>query len=291
MPHSMTGYGAARGSLSGGELAVEIRTVNHRHFAAQFKLPSSLQRFEAKLRTRLREGIERGHVAVSARWSEEPPRAPAVRLNLDRARAVVNALAELKSALDLVGEIDLAFVARQPEVLTLADEGETEVDEDQLMTLIDRAVEDVLGMRAREGAALGADLERRLSGLEREVGRVEARAPRRLQAERDRLRRKVSELMDGRQLDESRLVQEIALLADKLDITEELVRLRAHIQASRELLAGDQPAGRPLAFLGQEMLREINTIGSKASDAEITNSVVAMKGELEKFREQAENIE
>ncbi len=291
MTSSMTGYGVAEGPLGGGRLTIELRTVNHRYFNGQFRLPLSLQPFESELRTRLRERLERGNVTVRAHWIEPPPRSVSVKLNLDRAQAVISALTELKTALNLAGEIDLGFVARQPDVLTLPDDDELDVDRGELVTLLDRALADVVQMRKREGAVLGADLERRLTTLEQRLTDVEARAPQRLEAERGRLRRAVSDLLDGKPVDDNRLLQEIALLADKLDISEEIVRLRAHIQACRETLAGESAAGRTLAFFGQEMLREINTIGSKANDARITNTVVAMKGELEKYREQVENIE
>ena len=216
---------------------------------------------------------------MRARWVEPPPRSVSVKLNLDRAQAVISALTELKAALNLAGEIDLGFVARQPDVLTLPDDDELDIDRGELVTLLDRALADVVQMRQREGAVLGADLERRLTALEQHLTDVEARAPQRVEAERERLRRAVSDLLDGKPVE------------DKLDITEEIVRLRSHIQACRETLTGESAAGRPLAFFGQEMLREINTIGSKANDARITNTVVAMKGELEKYREQVENIE
>ena len=146
-------------------------------------------------------------------------------------------------------------------------------------------------MRAREGEALVQELRHRLDLLERSAERIALIAPERLIRERDRLRTAVSQLLDGRAVAEDRLAQELAFLADKLDITEELVRLRAHLTASREALAGDQPVGKRLGFLAQELGREVNTIGSKAADAEITQLVIGMKGELEKFREQLENLE
>jgi uncharacterized protein (TIGR00255 family) len=146
-------------------------------------------------------------------------------------------------------------------------------------------------MRSEEGAALTADLRRRLAELESGAATVAGRAPARLVAERDRLRGATAQLLDGRQLDESRLAVEIALLADKLDVTEELVRLEAHCRAFRDALESDAAVGRRLSFLGQEMLRETNTIGSKANDAEIAHAVIGMKGVLEQIREQVENLE
>jgi uncharacterized protein (TIGR00255 family) len=204
---------------------------------------------------------------------------------------VADALRELKAALELEGEIDIGFVARQPEVLSAGTAEEPELDAAELLALLDEALGGLVAMREREGEALAAELSERLGNLEQGLARIEERAPRRAEQERDRLRAAVTELLDGRQLDEDRLSQEIALLADKLDVTEEIVRLKTHLGACRETMDGDAAAGRQLAFLGQELLREINTIGSKANDAEIAQVVIGMKGELEKVREQVENIE
>ncbi|MEE9532910.1 MAG: YicC/YloC family endoribonuclease, partial [Acidimicrobiia bacterium] len=198
MTNSMTGYGVAEGPLGGGRLTIELRTVNHRYFNGQFRLPLSLQPFESELRTRLRERLERGNVTVRVRWIEPPPRSVSVKLNLERAQAVISALTELKTALNLAGEIDLGFVARQPDVLTLPDDDELDVDRGELVTLLDCALADVVQMRKREGAVLGADLERRLTTLQQHLTDVEARAPQRLEAERGRLRRAVSDLLDGK---------------------------------------------------------------------------------------------
>jgi uncharacterized protein (TIGR00255 family) len=287
----MTGYGASEGPLSGGRLAIEIRSVNHRHLSVQFKLPFGLQRFEAVLRERLRQRVARGHITVAARWSLEPSRSGSVQLNLERARAVVAALTELKTALSLQGDIDLGFVARQPDVLSAGEAEAPALDETELLALLDGALAGMMAMREQEGAALHRELETRLGNLETALTAVHDRAPQRVERERDRLRDAVRELLDGRSLDEERLGQEIALLADKLDITEEIVRLRAHCAACRDALAEDGAVGRRLTFLGQEMLREINTIGSKANDADISQTVIGMKGELEKLREQVENVE
>jgi len=156
---------------------------------------------------------------------------------------------------------------------------------------VERAAQEVLAMRAREGRALAAELAQRLEALESGARVVEERAPARLVAEHERLKKAVSELAAGAQVDQQRLAVEIALMADRVDITEELVRLRTHLAACRETLAGEGAVGRRLGFLAQELLREVNTIGSKANDAAITQTVIAMKGELEKLREQLENLE
>lgn len=293
MPQSMTGFGVADGPAGGGRIQVEVRTVNHRHFNAQLRLPGALQSLEAPVRERLRTRLERGHVSVSVRWIEDPAAPPdTVRVDVDRARAILAAVEELRNALHLADTVDVSFLARQPEVLRFdAAADEVGVDEADVLTIVDRAVDGVLAMRAQEGAALGTDLEARLGQIAQGTGRVRARAPERVVAERDRLQLAVQELMDGRQPDPDRLAQEIAYLAERLDVTEEIVRLETHLAAARELLAGNSPAGRRLGFLAQEMLREINTIGSKANDAVIAQEVVGMKEELERFREQLENLE
>ncbi len=287
----MTGYGVAEGPVCGGLLQVEVRTVNHRHFAVSLKLGASLQQLESAVRDRLRNGIERGHVTLTARWIHEPERPTAIRVDMERARETVRALSQLKSELDLPGEVDLAFVARQPDVLT-SGAGETpSVDEAELLAVVQGAMEGAVAMREREGSFLSDELLSLLAQIENELSVVQDRAPFRVEAERDRLRRSVAELLDGRTLDEQRLSQEIAIFADKLDITEEMVRLSTHIGACREAIGADGAVGRKLSFLGQEMLREVNTIGSKANDAIITHGVIAMKGLVEKIREQVENLE
>jgi uncharacterized protein (TIGR00255 family) len=287
----MTGFGVADAVVGGGRLQVEARSVNHRHLSIQLKLPADLQAMEGEIRERLRERIERGHVTITARWLEEREAAPAAQLDLERAREYARLAAELKHALALPGEVDLAWVTRMPGVLMEARAAQGSVSSDQVFVALDAALAAMLAMRTIEGAALGAELERQIAAIERELEGVEARAPQRLVAERDRLRRSVAELLDGAAVDEARLAQEIALLAERLDIREEIVRLRAHLAACRAALRDTASCGRQLGFLGQEMLREINTIGSKANDAAIAHAVIAMKSAVERFREQVENVE
>lgn len=286
----MTGFGSAEGNVLGGRLSIEIRTVNHRHYNPQLKLPVELAGIEAPLRERLRQQLERGHVTVSARWVEAPRGEAAVAVDLARARQVLAAAKELKRQLKLKGEVDLAFVARQPDVLTQQRDGAA-AEWGEVEPIVERAGRELLAMRAREGAALAAELDTRLGALEAGAAAIERRAPQRLTAELTRLKKAVAELAGGVQVDEQRLAVEVALLADRVDITEELVRLRTHIAACRTALATDAAVGKQLGFLGQELLREVNTVGSKGNDAEITQAVIAMKGELEKFREQLENLE
>jgi len=290
----MTGFGSAEDRVLRGRLRIEIRTVNHRYFNPQLKLPADLAGVEIEMRERLRQLLERGHVAVTARWVEGPGPERAVAVDLARARQVMAAARELKKKLKLKGTVDLAFAARQPDVITATNGGagaEQPVQWADVQTIVERAARDVVAMREREGKALATELSTRLDALEAAAQVIEAQAPERLKAEHERLKQAVAELTAQATVDEQRLALEIALLADRVDITEELVRFRAHVAAARAALGSAQAVGKQLGFLTQELLREVNTMGSKANDARITQTVIAMKGDLEKFREQLENLE
>jgi uncharacterized protein (TIGR00255 family) len=287
----MTGFGAAEGPAGAGRLRVEIRTVNHRFFNFAPKLPGDLASLEGELRERLRREFDRGHVTVQVRWVEAPERALALTVDTERARAIAVRLRELRAAAGLDGSIDVDLVARQPDVLRWEGGDAVEVAWSELEPIVAAAAAECRAMREREGAALVAELRRRLELMEEAAEAIAARAPERLVRERDRLRAAVAELLDGRAADEQRIAQEVALTADRLDITEELVRFASHVSAAREALAADRPMGKQLGFLAQELGREVNTMGAKANDAAITQRVIAMKGELEKFREQLENLE
>ncbi len=287
----MTGYGAADGSVAGGRFGVEIRTVNHRYFNLSLKVPSDFAPLEGDLRELLRREFERGHVSVSLRWTESAGRMMAPQLNLERAYEVLDVLRRLQTELGLPGQIDVSMLARQPEVITNAATEPEPPAWDAVAPVVQEAARACNEMRVREGDVLAGELKYRLDLLEAGLETVRALAPARLVRERDRLHRSVASLLEGAAPDPDRLAQEIALLADRLDITEELVRFAAHIAAARRALGAGGPAGKQLGFLAQELGREVNTIGSKANDAEITRQVVQMKGELEKFREQLENLE
>jgi uncharacterized protein (TIGR00255 family) len=288
----MTGFGSAEDRVLRGRLRIEIRTVNHRYFNPQLKLPADLAGVEIEMRERLRQLLERGHVAVTARWVEVPGPEREVTIDLSRAKQVVAAAQQLKKKLKLKGSVDLAFVARQPDVLTATNGASAQpVQWSDVQPIVERAARDVVAMREREGQALATELNGRLEALEAAAQTIEAQAPARLKAEHERLKKAVAELTAQAAVDEQRLALEIALLADRVDITEELVRFRSHVAAARAALRSEQAVGKQLGFLAQELLREVNTMGSKANDARITQIVIAMKGDLEKFREQLENLE
>jgi uncharacterized protein (TIGR00255 family) len=286
----MTGFGAAEGALAGGRLRLEVRTVNHRHLNVQLKLPAELAPLESDIRGRLRSHFERGHATVSAWWAEAPQLA-AVIVDRDRARGVVAALREVGRELGIPGDVDLATVARIPDLVRLV-QAETVAEPGAVLALLDRAAAACVAMREREGQALAADLRARSARVASLARTIAERAPARLVAERDRLQRQVTELAGGVAVDANRLAQEIAFLADRMDVTEELVRLDTHVAAIESALGDGRAAvGKQLGFLLQELGREANTIGSKANDAVIAEAVVAIKGELERMREQVENLE
>jgi uncharacterized protein (TIGR00255 family) len=291
MIRSMTGFGSAEGPLAGGRFQVDLKSVNHRHFNLQLKAPSELSAFEQPIRDRLRGRIDRGHVTLAARWVEEPARQNAMELNIDRAREVYEALRSLKRKLGMEGNVSLDLVARQADVFVQSTPDESSYEWEEIEAVVDAALTKLVAARDREGAALMKELSLRFGGIAKRLAHVESLAPKRMVKERDRLQTAVAAIMNGQTLPEERLAQEIALLADKLDISEETVRLRAHLRAARDTIETGGPVGKQLTFLAQEMLREINTIGSKANDSDIAHDVVAMKGEIEKIREQVENVE
>jgi uncharacterized protein (TIGR00255 family) len=290
MIRSMTGFGSAEGAVGAAIVAVEVRSVNHRFFSPSIKLPASLAKWETEVREALRRSISRGHVTVTARIDRS--RGSDAVIDENRFSAYVQRLRDLKQKYVLEGPIDLATVLRLPNVIT----GEPDGDEGspaELVAIVERAVASLSTSREAEGRRLAAFLSDRLGLIDASVKRLAERAPQRLVEQRDRLRTTIAELAAGIQLDEQRLAQEIAILADRLDVGEELDRFHSHLAAFREAIAGNgtEGVGKRLGFLLQELLREANTTGSKANDAEMVRDVVAIKEELERIREQVENLE
>lgn len=292
MIRSMTGFGAARAEFPGGAVAVEIRTVNHRYLKTQFRLPADCEAWEVPLADLLRNRILRGHATVSVDLELAEPAAP-VGVDLARAHAYRDALVELRDTLGIEGEIDLRMLAAFGDLFRPRADAKTEVPVDAVVQAATDALGQLLAMREDEGRALRRHVSELLDRLEAEADAVATRAPERLVRERDRLRRAVRELTDGAAVDEDRIAREIAYLAERWDIEEELVRLRSHVRQFRDALAQDdgEPVGKRLGFLIQEIHREANTIGAKANDAEIAERVVTLKTVIEQIREQVENVE
>jgi uncharacterized protein (TIGR00255 family) len=290
----MTGFGAADGAVGGGRVSVEVRSVNHRFFSPSIKLPGVLARWEGDVREAMRRGVTRGHVTLSARFERETEADGGSPIDEVRFGAYVEQLRGLQERHGLAA-LDVATVLRMPEVFVAGTPREELPAEAgaELVPVVERAVAALLTMRAAEGSRLAAYLNERLAVIEGALDRIAVRAPARVVEQRDRLRTAVRELADGISVDEARLAQEIALLADRLDVQEELSRFRAHIAAFRDNLEAASPdgIGKRLGFLLQEMLREANTAGSKGNDAAIVADVLMIKEELERIREQVENLE
>lgn len=286
----MTGFGAADGTVGSARVAVELRSVNHRFFNATIKLPSELSRWEGDVRETLRKRVSRGHVTMSARVERGVAGPPLI--DEERFGAYVSMLRDLKDRFGLAGDVDVATVLRMPDVMSSISEG-SEGEEPEFVRLVETAVEALAQSRREEGVRLKTYLLERLSIIEGALARIAARAPKRLVEQRDRVRESVKQLADGVAVDEQRLAMEIAIQADRLDVQEELSRFGSHIAAFRQSLddASNDPVGKRLGFLLQEMLREANTTGSKANDAAMLADVVTVKEELERIREQVENLE
>jgi uncharacterized protein (TIGR00255 family) len=285
----MTGFGAADGDVGGARVSVEIRSVNHRFFNPSIKLPAELSRWEPEVREALRRSVSRGHISVTARLARHDAEGT---IDEKRFGHYVDQIRQLQERFHLDGAIDAATVLRLPHVVA-APTDETTGTADELVKIVDRAMQALDSMRAVEGSRLTGYVGARLSVIEQAVERIAARAPQRLVEQRDRLRQAVQELSSGVSLDAQRIAQEIAILADKLDVSEEISRFHTHVAAVRSTLAAPPTdgVGKRLGFLLQELLREANTTGSKANDAAIVQDVVLIKEELEKIREQAENLE
>lgn len=291
MVRSMTGFGHADGPVGSARVSVEVRTVNHRFFSPSLKLPTALSRWETEVRDALRSRIARGHVTLTVRV--ERAEGPAASIDEARFAEAVAELRRLRDVHGLEGPVDLATVLRLPDVITAVRDDDVTGTAEELVAVVHAAVDRLDATRGEEGHRLGQVLLQRLDLVADALSRIAARAPARLLAQRDRLRASVRELADGVAVDEQRLAQEVALLADRLDIAEEQDRFRSHLTAFRDALAapGGEPVGKRLGFLLQELLREANTTGSKAADALILQEVIGIKEELERIREQVENLE
>ena len=291
MISSMTGFGSAEGKVGTAGVSVEIRTVNHRFFNPSIKLPGTFAKWEGDVRELLRQRVARGHVALTARIEREVGRSAGI--NEQRFGEYVSILRELQAKHGLSDKLDAGTILGLPDVVAShSEDGETG-SAAELLAVVEQAIGALRRMRAEEGSRLAVFLLERVGLVEDAVHRIRDRGPIRLAEQVTRLRKSVKELVAGANVDQQRLAQEIAILADKLDIAEELDRFDSHIGSFRQSVteSGAEPVGKRLGFLLQEMVREANTTGSKANDAAILADVVLIKEELERIREQVENIE
>ena len=287
---SMTGFGVGDAPTPAGRLVVEVRAVNHRFLDVRVRAPRELGDLIPFAEQLGRERLQRGRVEVAIRV--EGSGSAGVSLDTERARAAYRALCVLRDELAPGSEVPLSILGAVPDLFAAASEREIETMRNACRTAFDQAVSKLECMRHDEGGALADDLRARLAAVRRCADAIHARAPQVVDAYQKRLKTRLSRLLGGDvPLDPGRLEQEIAVLADRSDVTEELTRLSSHCHQFEGLLSGKEACGRRLDFLLQEMVREVNTIGSKAQDAEVAHLVVEAKSELERMREQVQNVE
>jgi uncharacterized protein (TIGR00255 family) len=292
MIRSMTGYGHAQLERDGQRLSAEIRSVNHRFADVSIRAPKLVSLFEDQIRMLVTERFSRGKLNLTITWAGAGEEGEVLRLNDSVADRYVALLDQLRSRYGLESGLDLRTLAQLPDVFTWE---HTELSDEQTWEMVKRVVDDacdnMAAMKEREGQTLAADLKHRLRIVREELARISARAPSRPVEAKERLMNRLNALLADVELDPVRLAQEVALMADRLDCTEECVRLAAHLEQFQGLIDGPELAGRKLNFLLQEMNREANTIGSKSNDVEITRAVIVIKEEIERLREQVQNVE
>ena len=291
MIRSMTGYGSAKGHAGNLEITVEVKSVNHRFLDISFRLPRTLSFLDDAVRKGINARLARGHVDVFVNYTNHRQDARVVRVDTGLALAYKDALAQLADAVGCDAGATLNDYMRLPDVLSVEERAE---DQDVVRELfckaLDGALDMLISMRAQEGESMKRDILDKAAKIEAIRNRVADRAPLVVTEYRDKLHQRIAQLTEG-EIDEARLITEVAIFADRAAIDEELVRLVSHIAQIRATVEMKEPVGRKLDFLVQELNREVNTIGSKASDTTIAQCVVDAKGEIEKLREQVQNIE
>ncbi len=292
MLRSMTGFGAAETENESYKVHVEVKSVNQRFLDLAFHMPRLLNVWEDELRNRIKEKAARGKMDVYVTLVDKREMEACVRVNHGLAKGYHGALNEISDLLHLPRNGDVTAIAAYPDVLVMEERTSLEGGEEVLFPALEQALESLDAMRQREGMNIQQDFQQRLAELESMVDKVSALAPEIVEAYRQRLQKMMAELLADKDFDETRIIQETALYADKVNYTEEIVRLKSHFQQFRQMVAAAEgPVGRKLDFLIQEMNREANTIGSKANNAAAAQIVVDIKSEIEKLREQVQNIE
>lgn len=292
MIKSMTGYGRARKTLGNRDITVELRSVNNRYLDCTVKLPRAYVFAEDAMRERVQKSVSRGKVDVFVTINAIGGDDAVVSVNTSLAEGYCKALREIGTQLGLEAPVTAMSVAKFPDVLTVAKaEEDLESIGADICTVLDEAIAAYQQMRAVEGKKLAEDISGRLDTIESLTGEVEKRSPQTVAEYRARLTAKMQEVLQSTTIDEGRILQEAAIYADKIAVDEETVRLHSHVAQMRDMLRSDEPMGRKMDFLIQEINRESNTIGSKCNDLAITGNVLALKAEVEKIREQVQNVE
>ena len=292
MIRSMTGYGRGEAVLHDRAITVEVRAVNNRYLDCAVKIPRVYVFAEEAIKARVQSQVGRGKLDVFVTIDASAADQVAVTLNRPVADGYYAALTQMKETYGLAEPVSLSLLSRFPDVFLVEKaQGDADVIEGDILQVLDQALADFNAMRAREGAKLAEDIRAKGEAIAALVTQVEARSPETVAAYREKLRQKMQEVLENTQIDESRILTEAALFADKVAVDEETVRLRSHLAQLGEMLQAQGPIGRKLDFLIQEFNREANTIGSKCSDIETSRRVIDIKGEIEKIREQVQNIE
>lgn len=292
MPKSMTGYGRSKMLFGAREITVEIRSVNHKFFEFSSRVPRQYGYIEDKLKALFSTYVNRGKVEAYVSISTSDGSDVSVKVNEPLAQSYISALRKANESLNLTDDITLTKLFGISDIFTVTKE---ETDENELWEEVrataSAALESFVDMRRREGERLKNDILTKLDYIEETVAKIELRSPDVTREYRDKLYQKLSDILQDKNIDEARILTEAAIFADKTAVDEETVRLKSHVQSFRELLELDEPVGKKLDFLVQEMNREVNTTGSKCSDLTITKMVVDLKSTVEKIREQIQNIE
>ena len=290
--NSMTGYGRGEAARGGAKFTVEISTVNRKQAELSLYLPRELDALESRARDEINAKVSRGRIAARVQWTAKSGDRAQVEIDRNLAKEYAKEYRKLATDLKLGGEVSLDTILRAPGVLQTSEE-ELDVESlwTPLRTAVRAALKELLAMRAREGANLKKDLQKRIDALQKSVKAVKRQAPKTVRRHREALLDRLNQAGLDLKLDDERVLKEVALFADRIDIAEELTRLESHFGQFADYAKAKGPVGRTLDFLSQEMNREVNTIGSKANDPVISRLVVAMKSELEKFREQVQNVE
>jgi len=292
MLKSMTGFGRGEGDTTLGKMVVESRSVNHRYSDINVKLPKRLNLFENRMKEIIRSQVSRGRIDVSLRLENFGEEKVQLSVDLDMAEQYYRVLDDLKQKLRLKDEITLSLLAGAKDLIVAKEEsGDIEPYWQEILPVLKQSLKNMDDMKRLEGESLTRDLQQRLGNIAEQLELIKQQFPLRLRAFLTRLQDRLQTLLEGMESDPSRFQQEVAFLAERTDITEEIVRAESHLGQFKALLEGNDPVGRKMDFLLQEIHREVNTVSAKANDAEISQRVVEIKSELEKIREQVQNVE
>lgn len=292
MIKSMTGFGREQGIVDGYEIQVEIRSVNHRYFEFSSRLPRSFSYLDEKLKSFVSERVSRGKVEVSVTISKTEGVEAEIEVNQEIAAGYVNALRNANIKLGLNDDLSLSDITRFPDVFKIQKvQDDEEVVWNAVKQVCFEALNKFIDMRVTEGQKMYEDISSRLDFIEGKTNEIEKISPLISENYKNRLYSKIKETLEDRDIDEQRVLTEVAIFSDKIAVDEETVRLHSHVSQFRGLINSSEPVGRKLDFLVQELNREVNTIGSKAQDLSVTKTVVELKSEIEKIREQIQNIE